>query len=125
MRSCASALFPRVGRQFYLEEARRSFVFREHEDTRRWPFPHRRRVGMRRRRSQTSLSPNDGYVPNVHTAIMIAIAVWTPIYGAMQIATKKPYHVTPTNGVWTVTGSYPVTLLAESPSGKLPKPMVG
>jgi hypothetical protein len=33
------------------------------------------------RNKQTGYIPKDGFVPNEATAIKIAIAVWTPIYG--------------------------------------------
>jgi hypothetical protein len=51
--------------------------------------------------------PKNGFVPNADTAIKIAVAVWTPIYGAKQIAGEKPYRATLKNGVWTVEGSLP------------------
>ena len=51
--------------------------------------------------------PKDGYVPNKETAIAIAVAVWTPIYGKRQIKDEKPYVAKLTNGVWLVTGSLP------------------
>jgi hypothetical protein len=52
--------------------------------------------------------PKDGYVPNAETPIRIAVAVWTPIYGADNIARQKPYHATlRADGAWVVEGSLP------------------
>jgi len=48
-----------------------------------------------------------GYVPDEQTAIAIAVAVWTPIYGKAQIENEKPYKARLSNGVWTVMGSLP------------------
>jgi len=56
---------------------------------------------------QPSPKPNNGYVPDEQTAISIAVAVWTPLYGAKQIASEKPYQATLNNGVWTVTSAIP------------------
>ena len=57
--------------------------------------------------SQANYKPKNGYVPNEETAIAIAVAVWTPIYGKATIAGEKPYKATLKNGVWIVTGSLP------------------
>ena len=38
-----------------------------------------------------SYEPRKGYVPDVQTAIAIAVAVWIPIYGKEQIENEKPY----------------------------------
>ncbi len=57
--------------------------------------------------NRKSVKPKTGYVPDEQTAISIAVAVWTPIYGKEQIEGEKPYRATLKNGVWTVTGSLP------------------
>jgi hypothetical protein len=49
--------------------------------------------------------PKKGYVPDNQTAINIAVAIWTPIYGKEQIAREKPYHARRRGNVWIVTGS--------------------
>jgi|HubBroStandDraft_4_1064222.scaffolds.fasta_scaffold397298_2 hypothetical protein len=49
--------------------------------------------------------PKEGFVPTAEVAIAIAIAVWTPIYGADQISREKPYHAELLKGVWYVSGS--------------------
>ncbi len=54
-----------------------------------------------------SCKPKNGYVPNEQTAIVIAVAVWTPIYGREQIESEKPFKARLKNGVWTVTGTLP------------------
>ncbi len=35
--------------------------------------------------------PAAGYVPDQATAIGIAVAIWSPIYGKEQIEKEKPY----------------------------------
>jgi hypothetical protein len=54
-----------------------------------------------------SYVPVAGFVPDEQTAISVAVAVLSPIYGAQQIADEKPYSATLVNGVWTVVGSLP------------------
>ena len=54
-----------------------------------------------------SYKPKEGYVPDEKTAIKIAVAVWSPIYGEEKIQQEKPFHAVLTNGVWVVEGSLP------------------
>jgi hypothetical protein len=54
-----------------------------------------------------STPPKEGYVPNAETAIKIAVAVWTPIYGEETIKSEKPYRATLKDGIWTVQGLMP------------------
>ncbi len=54
-----------------------------------------------------SHKPKEGFVPDERTAIAIAIAVWTPIYGEKQIAGEKPYTASLKDGIWTVQGTLP------------------
>ena len=51
--------------------------------------------------------PPNGFVPDEATAINIAVAIWTPIFGKAKIAKEKPYHATLKGDVWTVEGSLP------------------
>ena len=51
--------------------------------------------------------PKEGFVPDAKTAIRIAVAVWSPIYGEKQIQREKPYKAKLKNGVWFVEGSLP------------------
>jgi hypothetical protein len=51
--------------------------------------------------------PDQGPVATEAAAIIIAIKLWTPIYGADHIAREKPYHATLKHDVWTVMGSVP------------------
>jgi hypothetical protein len=51
--------------------------------------------------------PKDGFVPDENAAIAIAVAVWTPIYGAKAIADEKPYRARLEGEVWRVEGSLP------------------
>ncbi|MBB6341948.1 hypothetical protein HNP49_002116 [Pseudomonas fluvialis] len=54
-----------------------------------------------------TVTPENGLVPDAQTAISIAVAVWTPIYGEATIEDEQPYTATLSNGVWTVEGSLP------------------
>ena len=51
--------------------------------------------------------PANGYVPDAKTAIKIAVAVWSPIYGEKQIQNKKPYKARLNKDIWIVDGSLP------------------
>lgn len=62
--------------------------------------------------------PADGYVPNQETAVKIAVAVWTPIYGKNEIENQAPYNVSLKNGIWTVTGSIPEAETTLDENGK-------
>ena len=54
-----------------------------------------------------SYVPPNGFVPDSITAVRIAVAVWTPIYGARQVQSEAPYLAHLEGAVWTVTGSLP------------------
>jgi NTF2 fold immunity protein of polymorphic toxin system component len=54
-----------------------------------------------------NVKPAAGYVPDEETAIKIAIAVWSPIYGKDKIDAEKPYKAILKDGVWYVSGSLP------------------
>ena len=54
-----------------------------------------------------SYKPAGGYVPDAKTAIRIAVAVWSPIYGEQEIQGERPFHASLKRGGWTVTGSMP------------------
>lgn len=51
--------------------------------------------------------PKNGFVPDEKTAIAIAVAVWSPIYGAEQIQSEKPFTAVLKGGVWHVEGTLP------------------
>jgi hypothetical protein len=51
-----------------------------------------------------SYIPKEGFVPNDKTAIRIAEAVLSAIYGEDQIAKEQPFAAILKGGVWTVTG---------------------
>ncbi len=51
--------------------------------------------------------PPHGYVPDAKTAIRIAVAILSPIYGEKQIQGEKPFRAALKHGVWTVNGSLP------------------
>ena len=54
-----------------------------------------------------SYVPANGYVPDAETAVQIAVAVWSPIYGRDKIEREKPYSAVLKGDVWTVVGSLP------------------
>jgi hypothetical protein len=58
-----------------------------------------------------SVTPKDGFVPNEETAIQIAVAVWTPIYGKENIERQKPYKAKLKEGVWHVAGNLPENMV--------------
>jgi hypothetical protein len=51
--------------------------------------------------------PKDGFVPDQHTAIRIAEAVLTPIYGEERIQGERPFRASLEKDVWTVEGFLP------------------
>jgi hypothetical protein len=55
-------------------------------------------------------TPDYGFVPGKATAVVIALAVLSSIYGEAQIKSQAPYVATLENGVWTVTGTLPAGL---------------
>jgi hypothetical protein len=57
--------------------------------------------------SRSGYKPQAGFVPDAKTAIAVAEAVLTPIYGEKQIAAERPFSAQLKDGVWTVSGSLP------------------
>jgi len=68
-----------------------------------------------------SYKPEVGYVPNEETAIAIAIAVWSPIYGREKIETDRPFKAVLKKGVWTVTGTLPEGVTSGAPEADISK----
>jgi hypothetical protein len=58
-----------------------------------------------------SVAPEQGFVPDQQTAMTIVTAVLIPIYGKSNIELQRPIKVTLADGVWTVRGQLPKTLL--------------
>lgn len=54
-----------------------------------------------------SFHPKEGFVPDRDTAIAVAEAVLTPIYGRDTVQAERPYIAKLEGGVWTVIGSLP------------------
>jgi len=48
---------------------------------------------------------NDGVVADKETAIRIAEAILSPVYGEEAIREQRPYQVTVKDGKWTVDGT--------------------
>lgn len=55
--------------------------------------------------------PAEGLVPDEQTAISIAVAVWSPIYGKDKIAGQKPYQVFLVDDYWVVSGSLSIRMV--------------
>jgi hypothetical protein len=55
--------------------------------------------------SDETYRPPNGYVPDEATAIAIAVAVWTPIYGKEKILSEKPFVARLDGDVWSVHGT--------------------
>jgi hypothetical protein len=58
--------------------------------------------------STNSLKPKLGYVPDEATAIAIAKAVWSPVFGKDAVEAQHPIRANLQNGVWVVQGRNPV-----------------
>ncbi len=58
-----------------------------------------------------------GIVPDEITAVKIAVAVLTPIYGATQIRNESPFSGRLSNGVWEVRGTLHQPLLGVRKGG--------
>lgn len=54
-----------------------------------------------------TVKPMAGYEPDEETAIKIAIAVWSPIYGKDKVEAERPYKPILKDGVWYEDGSRP------------------
>jgi hypothetical protein len=54
-----------------------------------------------------SFRPKDGFVPDEKTAVRVAEAVLSPIYGEEKILSERPFSAKLKGDVWTVTGSLP------------------
>jgi hypothetical protein len=54
-----------------------------------------------------SYVPKRGFVPDERTAVLIAEAVLSPIYGEERIANEKPFAAALKGDVWIVQGSLP------------------
>jgi len=54
----------------------------------------------------TSYKPVAGYVPDSRTAIAVAIAVLTPVYGEAEMNASTPWRTGLKDGVWTVVGTF-------------------
>ncbi|MES2393206.1 MAG: NTF2 fold immunity protein [Acidobacteriota bacterium] len=52
-------------------------------------------------------TPTNGFIPDEKTAIRVAEAVLSPIYGEDKIIGERPFHAQLENGIWTVSGSLP------------------
>jgi hypothetical protein len=54
-----------------------------------------------------SFVPREGYVPDAATAVAIAEAVLTPVYGKEIVLSERPFKATLRANIWTVAGSDP------------------
>jgi len=51
-----------------------------------------------------TFKPKDGFIPDEKTAIRVAEAVLSPIYGEDKIISERPFTAKLNKDVWTVTG---------------------
>ena len=51
--------------------------------------------------------PPNGFVPDKATAVRIAEAVLTPIYGEEHIKSERPFHAVLSGDTWNVSGTLP------------------
>lgn len=58
--------------------------------------------------AQHNVMPRDGYVPDEKTAVSIAVAVLSPIYGADHIQGEQPFRAARNGSSWIVTGTLPM-----------------
>lgn len=63
------------------------------------------------RKSMYSFIPEQGFVSDETTAMTIAEAILVPIYGKDVIERQKPFVVSLSGNVWTITGSLPKDIL--------------
>ena len=56
---------------------------------------------------RASYIPPSGFVPDGATAIRVAEAVLTPVYGADQVANERPFTASLRKDTWTVRGYLP------------------
>jgi hypothetical protein len=56
---------------------------------------------------RSGVTSENGYIPDTNTAVAVAIAVWTPIYGEKQIAQEHPIKAWLIDDLWVVSGSLP------------------
>jgi NTF2 fold immunity protein len=54
------------------------------------------------------IEPSDGMLPDGETAVVIAVAIFKPIFGAEKIESQRPFHADLNGEVWHVYGSLPV-----------------
>ncbi|MDR1971861.1 MAG: YbbC/YhhH family protein [Treponema sp.] len=60
--------------------------------------------------------PKDGFVPDKTTALKIAKAVWTPIYGKKDLRWRT-YYIELDNNIWIIEGSNIWAQLISASSG--------
>jgi len=65
--------------------------------------------------------PTSGYIPNKETAIQVAIAILSPIYGVEHIKKNTPFKAVLKNNIWIVTGSLPKIMPGGVPIIKINK----
>jgi NTF2 fold immunity protein len=52
-------------------------------------------------------TPKNGFIPDEATAIKVAEAILSPIYGEKLILSERPFHATLKEDIWTITGTLP------------------
>ena len=65
------------------------------------------RSSDRGRQTHASGTIGRGFVPDSKTAVAVAEAILTPIYGEKQVISERPFAARLDGDVWTVTGHLP------------------
>ena len=53
------------------------------------------------------VKPSKGFVPDAATAVKVAEAVLTPVYGQNTIESERPFKANLQGDIWTVNGTLP------------------
>src|SRR5437870_3102087 len=56
-------------------------------------------------KDRASYVPREGFVPDEATAVLVAEAILSPIYGRQQVESERPFHAVLVGDTWHVTGS--------------------
>jgi hypothetical protein len=59
-----------------------------------------------RAQGKHTVTPKEGFVPDQDTAVKIAEAVLTPIYGAEKLSQEKPFVAKLSGSIWLVSGTF-------------------
>ena len=70
--------------------------------------------------SKVAFLPENGVIGEPETAVAVAVAIWSAIYGP-EAASYPDYSATLSNGIWHVTGSLPEGHIGGVPYARIKK----